>query len=443
MRSHKYLTQSQDPSGRNMIADHVVIALTVAGLIAALVMLVLLLESIQQQTKPGELYPSDVTKPALFYIAHAIQIVLLLGAAFVALISTDPRGIEPGYFWRFGLFMAAAVLMTARGYSVVDLFSTRLVDSTGPFPCLMSLLVFIGARRRYWNVIDRAIVAEAVFLSVIALIALGSLQSFTRDRVIASLGGTLNALYWPAAWIALRDYARESVSRHLRFVPILLYGFMSFFTETRLNVVMFIACLLVYAFLQYKRMMPQITMWIVSFGLVVWAGLFTAVFLTNTSEFRTLRFVAGAFAARLNEDTRTGQVRSFFNVVEPSELMLGRGALATWDWDRQVWRGGTDIGYLTLLFYGGLPLLLTYIAAHIRPAFTVFWTSSDGCQLAAAGIVLLWTLRMFSSSYPGLSLDYYPVVFCVGVCISRESDGSGREVYRPPREIKHARPLVY
>ena len=94
-----------------MIADHVVIALTVAGLIAALVMLVLLLESIQQQTKPGELYPSDVTKPALFYIAHAIQIVLLLGAAFVALISTDPRGIEPGYFWRFGLFMAAAVLI--------------------------------------------------------------------------------------------------------------------------------------------------------------------------------------------------------------------------------------------------------------------------------------------------------------------------------------------
>jgi len=38
-------------------------------------------------------------------------------------------------------------------------------------------------------------------------------------------------------------------------------------------------------------------------------------------------------------------------------------------------------------------------------------------------VVLLWGLRMFSSSYSGLGIDYYPILFCVGICISRDTSG--------------------
>ena len=404
---------------RHTTTDRVVLALTLAGLIAALATLVLLLDSIQQQAKPGEFIPSNIIKPTIYYVAHAIQIVLLLAAALVSLMCDGLRGIERGYFWRFGLFIGAVFLMTAKGYSAADLTSTRLVDSMGPFPYLVSLLVFVGARQKYWSVIDKAMVIEAVFLSVMALTALSSLHSFTRDRVIASLGGTLDALYWPAAWIALRRYTRDSFARHLRFLPILLYGFVSFFTETRLNVVMLLACLGVYSYVEYKRLTPQIATWVVGLGVVVWTGTLAAIVLRDTSALRTVEFVADSFYQRIDEDTRSGQIKSFFDDVEPSELVLGRGALATWNWGRTEWSGGTDIGYLTILFYGGIPLLLTYIVTHIRPAFRVVRTSPDGRQLAAAGIVVLWTIRMFSSSYPNLTLSYYPVALCVGACISR------------------------
>jgi hypothetical protein len=33
---------------------------------------------------------------------------------------------------------------------------------------------------------------------------------------------------------------------------------------------------------------------------------------------------------------------------------------------------------------------------------------------------MLFALRMFSSTYANVALDYYPVLLCVGACISRE-----------------------
>jgi hypothetical protein len=421
--------ESCSDSGSLTTTDRVVLTLTVSGLVAAVVMRVLFLKAIQEQLKPGELYPSpDIIKPALFYSVHAIQIVLLLAAGFVALLSTDFRTIERGYRLRFALFIGAA-LLTMKGYSAAELFSTKLADLTGPLPCFMSLLVFIGARRNYWTVLGKAMVVQAVFFSAMAVLALADMHSFTRDRAIASLGGTIHALFWPAAWIALQNHPHDSIARRLRFAPLLIYSFMSFFTQTRLNFVMIFACLAMYSYLQYRRGKPQMAGWIVWLAGAVWAGLFTAAFLRDTSAFQTVESVAEAFSNRIDEDSRTGQIRSFFDSVAPQELVLGRGALATWDWGRTVaWRGGTDIGYLTLLFYGGLPLLVTYFAAHLKPGFTVLWTNRSDWQLSAAGIVVLWCLRMFSSSYLDLTIDYYPVMFCVGACISRESFSRSGEI---------------
>jgi len=155
--------------------------------------------------------------------------------------------------------------------------------------------------------------------------------------------------------------------------------------------------------------------------LALWLGLFAGVFLRDTSEFRTMETVADQFSSRLDQDTRTGQLAYFFESVRPEELLLGKGSMATWNWGRTLnWGGGTDVGYLTLLLYGGVPLLLTYLATHIQPCFAVFARRLDNWQLTAAGVVLLWSIRMLSSSYIGVTLDYYPILFCVGACISRE-----------------------
>ena len=440
------LTLTEDPietyalrPAQRTALEHLVLALLVLGMFASLVTLISNQQALKYQLKPDELYSSIIVKSQLYYVAHAIEITLLVPAGLLAMISTDWQAIEPGYLVRFALFLGAVLLMTARGYSFSELLSSKLADISGPCPFLLSMLVFIGARRRNWSVLGPTMVIVAVLFSTLTLVSIAGLRTFTRQEGVASLGLILNALYWPASWIALKDYPQHSLARRLRFGPIVIFGLGSLFTQTRLLFVMIFALLVVYIYLQRRRKIPQAGVWIVGLMLVVWLGLFTAVFLKDTRAFEKVEGVVAAFSSRLDEDTRTGQILSFAESVQLHELVLGRGSLATWNWGGVAWRGGTDIGYLCLLFWGGVPLLVTYVATHLKPCVTIFRKSRSSWQLTAGDIVLLWGIRMFSSSYPGVGLDYYPILFCAGACISKEPSLGERSSHGLNETFQHSR----
>jgi hypothetical protein len=219
--------------------------------------------------------------------------------------------------------------------------------------------------------------------------------------------------------MALTEYPQTSVFRPFRFGPIVIYAVGSLFTQTRLNFVMIFALIGVYVYLQHKRRIPQAIGWIAALTGLVWVGLFTATFLRNSRSFETLDSVVAAFSSRLDEDTRTGQLVSFAQDVKSEELLLGRGSFASWYWGGDYW-GGTDVGYLTLLLYGGVPLLLTYVATHLTPCLGILRKDAANWRLTAAGVVFLWGIRLFSSDYPSIVIGYYFVLFCVGACISRD-----------------------
>ena len=400
-------------------AERLVLILTTLGMIAALVRFVSFNETRSQYTE-ALLVPSNIVQSQSYYVTHSIQILLLVSAGVVALLSTNWRAVKQGYLLPFTLLFGAALLMTVRGYSLSALLSTKLVDNSGPFPFFVSLLVFVGARRKNWVVLSKVMLILAVPLSAFVLLRLAGLQGFTRAEGVAKLNGVLGALFWPASWIALFDYPRDSVARRLRFLPMVFYACGSLFTQTRLNFVLIFAFLVVYSYLQRRRNSPQAVTWVVGLILALWLSLFTAVFLQNTRAFESTLTVANAFYSRLDDDSRTGQLVWFARSVQPHELLLGRGSFASFYWRNGEYNGGPDVGYLSLLFYGGVPLLVAYIWTHLMPCLAVFSKHSTDWRLAAAGVVLLWGVVMFSSAYPGTSIEYYPVLFCVGACISRE-----------------------
>ena len=411
---------------RGTVLKRLVLTLVLLGMVASLVVCISYEQAIKYQQKPDELIPSNLVQSQLYYVARTIEITLLVLAGLVALLSTDWQAIERGYLLRFVLLLSAALLMTTRGYSFSELLSTKLADWSGPLPFFISVLAFIGARRRNWTLLGPIMVILAVLFSALTLVGMASLRTFTRQEGLANLSLILDVLYWPASWIALKDYPQHSLARRLRFGPIVVYGGGSLFTQTRLNFVMLFALLVVYAYLQHRRKIPQAAAWIFGLVLVLWMLLFTNVFLKGTRAFQKVETVAAAFSSRLTEDTRTGQVLSFAQSVEPYELVLGRGSLASWNWGGVAYRGGTDIGYLTMLFYGGVPLLVTYVATHLKPCLTVLRENRTNWQLTAAGVVLLWGIRLLSSGYPSAGVDCYPILFCVGACISREPSQQAR-----------------
>lgn len=401
--------------------QRIVLSLLTLGMIASLVALVSSELAVRSQMKPDELIAGNIVKSQIYYIAHAIGITLSVSAGLLALFGATLPYLQRGYLLRFVLLLAAVFLMTIRGYTVSDLLSTRIVDDTGPFPFLLSLLVFVGARRSNWDFLSKLALISAAVLSSLALFGMSSLHSFSRSEAVATIGGTLNALYWPASWVALKDYSQPSVWRGMRFIPILIYTLGSLLVQTRLNFIMIFALIGMYAYLQRRRRQPQTIEWIFALIITLWLGLFATIFLTRTAAFARIEDVANAFSSRLDEDTRTGQLVSFAEDVQPHELLFGRGSFATWNWAGIEYKGGTDVGYLTLLLFGGAPLLITYLAAHVGPGLNILRTTSKGFQLTAAATIFLWSIRMFSSDYPNYDPGYYFVLFSVGACISRDT----------------------
>ena len=408
------------PPARHAPVQQAVIILTVLGLFASFGTMLSYIPASKTQIGPNPYYYAEIVKDPLYYALHAGEILLLVSAGLLALWLTKPREITAGFLWRFGLFLAAGGLMAARGYTLQSLLSTKLADATGPFMCLISVLVFVGVRRNNWVAIDKSFVVTAVALSIVTLYEIADLRTASRVEAIRSMLAVENALFWPAAWIALKPYSRSAVGRFVRFAPAAVYGLGSLFTEMRLNFVMLILLLGMCCYVDHRRGVPQAKRWVVAFGIALWIVMFWEVFLVENPVFRKLQAANEGLYSRLDEDSRSGQITEFFRSVRPLELVLGRGSFATWRWGTTEWNGGTDVGYLNLLLYGGLPLLVTYLAVHAAPSLAVLRCGAKGLELTAGGVVLLWIIRMLSSGTPSLVLDYYPVLICVGVCISRD-----------------------
>jgi hypothetical protein len=414
------------------------VLLTAVGMVASTVALWSYVQALPSFVEPGGFDFSLVEKPPSYYAAHGLEILCICCAGLIALTSVQQHLLRR-YGLRFLLFLFAGALMAFRGYSWSGALSVQIFSSTGPFICIVSVLMAVGAQPRNWRILDKIFLSIAVAYSAFAVVGMFGVESADRWEVVLRIQLFLNALYWPATWMLLRPGSWRSPVGWLRYGPFAVYAIGSIFTQTRLNWVMILAALVAYAYVQRRRQNPMAPRLILAAALGLWLILFSTEYLSNAKFVQTLQASADAFLSRMDEDTRTGQLSEFFANVQISELLLGRGSLATWNWhgsggkaSDSEWAGGTDIGYLTLLFYGGVPLLLTYVVVHICPAFGAISRPQTEWQRSCAAIVLLWALRMFSSTCPSLTIEYYPVLLCMGCCLGQAQRLSiGRASNRP------------
>ena len=370
---------------------------------------------------------AEAPRPALYYAAHAIRIAALTAAGLLA-FAVRGRRVSPALMAWVLLFLAAGLLCAARGMDADDFLSARLFGTTGPWMVVASLVLFASARADVLPALGRAFDLLAWALTALVAWEALHLRSFLRQETVAALSGYLNALYFPAAWLVLRPHPAGSPSRHLRWVPTLAYAAGSVLVQTRLNLAMLGLLVLADVWIAARRAGRPVAR-VLEVAAAAAAAVGLATWLaegTRLARLFELSFLG--LAERIGEDSRTGQIAAFLTDVPATDLLLGRGARATWNWPGMSprWAGGTDVGYLSLLFFGGVPLLATWCAVHLGPPLRVVRTADSGARLACAAVALLWGVRMLSSSFPSLSLDYEVVLLCVGACAA------------PPRAIPGA-----
>jgi hypothetical protein len=137
------------------------------------------------------------------------------GAGILAL-SRTPQQLLRRYGVRFLLFLLAGVLMTVKGYSLSAAASTQIFSSTGPFICIVSVLIFVGAQPGNWRLLDKLLLWTAITYSAFAVVGMLGVKSANRWEAILALQGFLNVLYWPATWLLLRPGSQKSPVSWLR-----------------------------------------------------------------------------------------------------------------------------------------------------------------------------------------------------------------------------------
>ena len=420
-------TASAFAPARRAFVRPLVSGLAVAGLAASLLATVALQGSQVSQAGTGVWEDvAEVPRPALYYLAHATRIAALTAAGLIAFAVRGRRVSSWLAVW-FLAFVAAGLLCALRGMEAPDFLSARVFGTTGPWLALVSLLLFVSARSDALPLVGRTFDLLAWTLTGLVTWEAVHLHSFLRQETVAALGAYLNALYFPAAWLVLRPHAAGSPSRHLRWIPVLAYAAGSVLVQTRLNLVMLALLLLADAWISARRSGRPVAR-VLEIAAVAAAAIGVTSWLADGTRLaRVFDLSLLGLVERIGEDSRTGQLTAFFVDVPASDLLLGRGARATWNWPGMSprWSGGTDVGYLSLLFFGGLPLLVTWCVVHLGPPLRVLRSGDHGARLACAAVVLLWGVRMLSSSFPSLALDYGVVLLCVGACAAPPLDPPG------------------
>jgi len=419
-------------AARRAFVRPIISGLVVVGLAASLLATVALQGSRVAQAGTGVWEDvAEAPRPALYYAAHAIRIAALTGAGLLAFAVRGRRVSSSLAAW-FLAFVAAGLLCAFRGMDAGDLLSSRIFGTTGPWLAVLSLLLFASARVDVLPLLGRAFEVLAWTLTGLVAWEAVHLRSYLRPETVAALSSYLNALYFPAAWLVLRPRVAGTGTRYLRWVPVLAYAAGSILVQTRLNLVMLGLLLLADSWISARRTGRPIAR-VVEFAAVAAAAIALASWLAEGTRLaRLFEMSFLGLAERIGEDSRTGQLAAFFSDVSATDLLLGRGARATWNWPGMSprWAGGTDVGYLSLLFFGGVPLLATWCAVHLGPPLRVLRSGDDGARLACAAVVLLWGARMLSSSFPSLALEYEVVLLCVGACAAPPRDLPGASASR-------------
>lgn len=424
-------------------ASPLVLLLLLAGFAAAAVALVEGRSA--RMAAPGWSWRADqvdeIVKSPLYYAAHAAQIGLVLAAGLLSLLLRHRALRRRALVW-FVLLQAAGLTMALRGMQPSDFLTTRLADATGPLATAISVVAFAAVGPGEWRLLGRLAYASAFAVSGASAWAMSTLASTAREDTVASLQPLLSLLYWLAAWVLLTPARRGALAAAARWVPLLVYVAGSVVVQTRLNLAM--AALLVLARLYASARAEHRSAAAVG-GLLVTALAAAALgpLLAGGTPLEDLfRETGRELGGRLSEDTRSHQLVSFFADLSPLELLLGRGSRATWNWPGMSsrWGGGTDVGYLSLLLFGGAPLLVTYVAFHLAPAWRVLRSRGQDTDIVSSLVVLLWAARMFLSSFPSLSLDYYVVLLCVGACLREDRRLAVEAPGGSPPQASHGRP---
>jgi len=361
-------------------------------------------------------------RPPLFHPAHGLALLSVTAAGMLAALRGRFRLLTIEGRIALVVSVAGAAVWAASSYTLEELLSPVIFGATGPFVWFTLVFVLVGTEHRVWVVIDPVIRLLAYATSGLALWTLVHSASSTYVAGFTKHTQYSILLMWLGGWTLLSATRLRGWRLVARATPFVVLILTAIYSQARSWTILALLLGATFVFLRAREQGSTLggarTVVMICVLAVVAGAIASRTILSGTIE---------GFANRFDDDTRSMQYLDFFSVVPVSDLLLGRGPKGTWYWygvgDYQYF----DNGLLWMLFVGGVPTLLSYVAIVVWPAIRAFRKNLRGQDAAAVCLVLFWGVALtgFSTyTLPSVAISSYLVSLWAGRCylILAESD---------------------
>lgn len=254
----------------------------------------------------------------------------------------------------FGVIWTVISLMGK--YDIIDAINS----STSPIILIMSVCMFSGYDDKVWETLRKAVFFSSVIYTAIAgyeIVRFLAKYGFSgRLTVSGAMYAAVTAIFLTYINILLsEEYLRKYKLIFAAQIAVLLFTVVVLQSRSWLVHMLFLLCLFIYKLSRTYKYKNAILV-----GLIF---LIVAVFVVCWSY---ILVISGNLIDRLDADSRTGQLQTFFNQVSFWDLVKGGGIGASYVWQNRSYLFLDNLVLLTMFKFGIVPIA-AYLLLLLKP----------------------------------------------------------------------------
>jgi len=363
---------------------------------------------------------------------NLIAYLLILFGACIAFLESNGGVILKQRFYRIWLFLYFSLftIMVVKSYFTGAGIISVLWNS---ITYLLVIVMFFSQRDNFWLRLNRILVLFTILGVLYSAYIFVNIQLphnmtfFQRNIAIESDLGLFNSLLFAAPFLLFTFPIQSKGVQIISVLGCLFIIMNGILTLTRSTVLQGILSFLLAYFICSRvkggrntaRLFIKISVLLIFLVFLVWAsGWVSRIGIIYSWEALVNRATSGgSVVEKTLEDYRFTETKLVANQMSWDEWLLGRGVSGTWSSPMAYFgsiRNMIHIGYMNLVFKGGIFFLLLFIIFPLGAGWWALFNSSNIWTLAAAAMMVRYSVNLLYGGCLGPSVGLVLLYLCAG-----------------------------
>lgn len=266
-------------------------------------------------------------------------------------------------------YLLMILLVAIGSFSAIGLFSktpSLFYSPKGLGTWVNFAILYFTAEEAYTAKIFRVFKILCYVFLAFNIIQIGLLGSISnRDQALNAIRETSVYVIWVYPFFFFDNNDKTSLAKIMKYFTMLLVGFSAFAIASR----SYLLCVIFFLLIKLRRDLKDTknAMAIVGMiGVMMLCGYFAVA---NLHDFHSIKGLLNVFAGRIDDDTRTSQLKEFMDQYNYDKLFSGVGPAGKWNWSVHPHEGyeWLDNQFMLLTWWFGIQTCLIYILFLLYP----------------------------------------------------------------------------